>query len=67
MHPRPMGHRHLDDPVVSVQPDQRGQEPVHAAEYEDSVEALPPDGAQGAADIGDTFARDAVAEPVSDT
>jgi len=57
--------RHLHHPCAG-QPEQGGQEAVHAVERRNAVQEIGAVGAQGAADVGDRFARDPVADLVRD-
>jgi hypothetical protein len=62
---RPVVDRHLGH-AGARQQQQGGQEAVHAVERRNAVQTGGAVGAQGAADVGDRFARNPVADPVRD-
>ncbi|HEY2737328.1 MAG TPA: hypothetical protein VGK45_02925 [Thermoanaerobaculia bacterium] len=62
---RPVVDRHLGYPCAG-QPEQGGQEAVHAVEGRNAMQEFGAVGAQGAADIGDRFMRDPIADAVRD-
>ena len=61
----PVADRHLGHPRAG-QPQQGGQEAVHAVERRNAMQEIGAVGAQGASDIGDRFAGDPIADPVRD-
>jgi hypothetical protein len=63
---RSVRNGHLQNPGEPVEPDQRGQEAVHAVEGEEALHARAPEHPQGAADVADPIPGRPVPDPVRD-